>query len=195
MTKRACKSTTKAGKPCKAAPLKERDYCAAHDPDQPASTRFGAPEQARAAGHLGGRPRMPRPSDLARDLVEQHVTVILRPYFRALGYDVTVGPDGLQLVHEGGGAKLVHRGFRMGEGSFIEESDIDDLGAQMAAAERLLDRIYGKPRQAVEHTGAGGGPIETSSLDTSKLTTDELRALAGMLRRAQPDTDPQADAA
>lgn len=32
--------------------------------------------------------------------------------------------------------------------------------ARVAAANALLDRGYGKPRQAVEHSGEGGGPVE-----------------------------------
>lgn len=32
--------------------------------------------------------------------------------------------------------------------------------ARVAAATALLDRGYGRPRQALEHTGEGGGPLE-----------------------------------
>lgn len=31
--------------------------------------------------------------------------------------------------------------------------------ARVTAASALLDRGYGRPRQAIEHTGANGGPI------------------------------------
>lgn len=31
--------------------------------------------------------------------------------------------------------------------------------ARVSAATALLDRGYGRPRQAVEHTGEGGGPV------------------------------------
>lgn len=33
-------------------------------------------------------------------------------------------------------------------------------GARVAAAEALLSRGYGKPRQAVEHSGPDGGPLD-----------------------------------
>jgi hypothetical protein len=33
-------------------------------------------------------------------------------------------------------------------------------GARVSAATALLDRGWGKPRQAVEHTGEGGGAVE-----------------------------------
>lgn len=35
----------------------------------------------------------------------------------------------------------------------------DSDTARIAAARELLDRGYGKPRQAIEHTGNDGGPI------------------------------------
>lgn len=35
-------------------------------------------------------------------------------------------------------------------------------GARVSAATALLDRGYGKPRQALEHTGAEGGPLLVS---------------------------------
>ena len=42
----------------------------------------------------------------------------------------------------------------------MHTSDVEDLGAQITAAEHLLSRVYGKPRQQLEHAGAEGGPIE-----------------------------------
>ena len=34
----------------------------------------------------------------------------------------------------------------------------------IAAAEKLLDRVYGRPKQATEISGPAGGPIETREL-------------------------------
>lgn len=52
-------------------------------------------------------------------------------------------------------------------------------GARVSAATALLDRAYGKPRQAVEHTGKDGGPIQTEDISD----TDAARRVAFMLRR------------
>lgn len=41
----------------------------------------------------------------------------------------------------------------------IAQSSESD-SARVAASSALLDRAYGKPRQAHEHTGEGGGPVE-----------------------------------
>ncbi|KPH79333.1 hypothetical protein [Bosea vaviloviae] len=62
--------------------------------------------------------------------------------------------------------------------------------ARVSAANALLDRAYGKPRQSIEHMGEGGGPIQTQGvvLDPERLkamTDDELAALEKALGRLQ----------
>lgn len=99
----------------------------------------------------GGRPRIPKPTELARQLVERHAAAILRPHFKALG--LHLADDGTTTPLEQG-AIVVHQG---------EATLIEDLAAQISAAERLLDRVYGRPRQQLEHTGEGGGPVEISA--------------------------------
>lgn len=51
--------------------------------------------------------------------------------------------------------------------------------ARVAAANATLDRGYGKPSQSHEHTGAGGGPIQT--VDLTRLSEDELDRLETIL--------------
>jgi hypothetical protein len=129
-------------------------------------------------GPRPGRPRVPRSTDLQRELVERHAAAVVRPYFRALGLDID--PDGnvTQLAH---GAIVVGRDK---EGN-VQASTVEDLGAQIAAAEALLNRVHGKPRQALEHTGKAGGPIEVArSVDLRKLTNSELDQLEELLARA-----------
>jgi hypothetical protein len=59
-------------------------------------------------------------------------------------------------------------------------------GLQPAAAEKLLDRLEGKPRQAVEMSGKGGGPIQTQQVEqaAAKLTQEERLALLAIYRKA-----------
>ena len=144
MTPRRCTAPTKSGKPCGAYPLKDSDppRCLAHaDAETRRSVGFVSDNG------LGGRPKLPKPTELARQLVERHAAAVLRPHFKALGLlladdgTVTPLPNGAIHVHQG------------------EATKIEDLGAQIAAARELLDRVYGKPKQAVEHTGQDGGPI------------------------------------
>lgn len=159
MSTRRCTATTKAGQPCRASPLRGRNVCLAHsDADTRRSVQF------LGGGPGSGRPRNPRPSEVARDLIERNVLALQRPYWRTLGYDVRIGPDGPMLVElEDGGAKM----SATFEGD-VRVSDYDDLAAQMAAAEKLQDRVYGRPTQATEISGPDGGPLEMDSVDTSR---------------------------
>ena len=154
--KRVCAAKNKQGQPCKAAPLNGHETCIAH-----------ADEKTRTSADFGngprpGRPRNPRPSEIARRLIESHELALQRPYWRALGYDVRIGPDGLELLElEGGGAKIYGVSAKDG---VVYVSEHDDLEAMQRAAERLQDRVYGKPKQVTELTGAEGGPVLTSVL-------------------------------
>jgi hypothetical protein len=57
----------------------------------------------------------------------------------------------------------------------------------------IFDRIIGRPRQALEHVGKGGGPIEVkdaAGVDLRKLSNDELDQLERLLLRARPEPVP-----
>lgn len=60
-------------------------------------------------------------------------------------------------------------------------SDSEGGAARVAAANALLDRGYGKPKQSVEASGPDGGPIQTeATIDTSGLTREQLQAVASI---------------
>ena len=61
-----------------------------------------------------------------------------------------------------------------------------------AAIEYLIDRILGKPTQAMELSGPDGGDIPLPAHDLSRLTTDELLAMRGLLQKTATD-DPSSD--
>src|ERR1017187_5555786 len=68
MAKRQCQGTTKKDKRCRAAPLRDSDYCLAHaDEETRASTGFGGAD----AGALGGRPRRPREIELIQEVADE----------------------------------------------------------------------------------------------------------------------------
>jgi len=139
------------GEPCGAYPRAGKTTCMGHaDKAEQESAGFGGSQPG------AGRPPLPSPSQVARELIEENVAIILRPHFRALGYDVETGDQGVVLIPlEGGGAKL----YGESREGIVKASDHEDLGAQMAAADKLLDRIYGRPKQATELSGPGGGGI------------------------------------
>jgi hypothetical protein len=178
MTARRCQGNNKAGRPCGSPPLRGGDFCLAHDEVSRDSVRFGGPQPG------SGRPRVPRSTALQRELVERHAVAVVRPYVRALGLDIDEDGNVTQLAR---GAIVVGRDKEGG----VHASTIEDLGAQIAAAEALLNRVHGKPRQALEHTGADGGPIELdapdSGLDLRKLSNEQLELLQDLVTRATPD--------
>jgi hypothetical protein len=147
----ACKAMTKAGKPCKAPSLKEKEFCSAHDPDTPPSARFGSHAQAREAGLLGGRPRKPRVSEVLRERFEEEADeyyAVLREAREAME-PYTVG---------------------WGEDAHIEM--VPDHKVRLKAVEVAFDRSYGRPKQATELTGADGGPLLLSIADLASLAAD-----------------------
>ena len=147
--KRRCKGTNKAGGPCKAPPLADTDTCISHSPREvQESAGFGGSQPG--AGH----PRRPRPSEIAQQRVEAAIDQVLDPYFRALGI-VGWEDNGTPILDTSAGAMEVGRS---NTGSVFLTS-IADLGARIAAAEKLQDRVYGKPKQATELTGRDGGAI------------------------------------
>lgn len=63
--------------------------------------------------------------------------------------------------------------------------------ARASAANTLIERGYGKPKQELEHTGADGGPIQT--VDVSNMSNVErAQRLLAVLNR-QDDRDEQDD--
>lgn len=161
MAKRRCKGTTKAGKRCRAYALADSQFCRAHDPLRPAETRFGSAEQAAAAGALGGAAgRSPRVVDVMRERVEAHVDEVLAPYFAAL-------TEGMLTATFQGDV-------------FVSEHP--DLAGRVAAAEKLLDRVYGKPRQTIEHAG----PAEGSPIPVEFTLSERTREAIGDALRSRP---------
>ena len=177
-TKASCTSTTRAGRRCRAAPLKGRETCLAHaDEITRGKTRFGG----RQPG--SGRPRKLQAPDAMRALLDECAEVVLRPFFRTLGYDVQVRADGtlglVELQH--GGAKL----FGRTHDGRVVLSPYDDLKAMIAAAEKLLDRVYGRPKvQAEPYSPTGGVSRRDHGIDLKRLTDDELSTLEAICTRA-----------
>jgi hypothetical protein len=159
--KRRCRGTTRKGKPCRAAALKGKKHCRAHDPSLPDDARFGSPQQAAAAGRIGGpATRKPRVIERMRERVEEDIEKIIAPYFEAIEHAIVTA------THEGQ----------------VIPSEVADLGARIKAAEALLDRVYGKPRQVTELSGPDGGAVPITSLDDPEVA----RAAHEFLAKLKP---------
>jgi hypothetical protein len=173
---RRCTATNKHGQPCRAWALKEQRFCLAHNQEAREAVRFGG------AQPNAGRKPLPKPTDVARSLIEQNVLALQRPYWNALGYDVVIGANGPELAERVAGPAKIY-GVSAKDG-VVYVSEHDDLEAMQRAAERLQDRVYGKPKQQTEITGADGGPVEVAApLDAREraVKAATLLAAAGQL--------------
>lgn len=134
--KRACKGTTRAGKPCKAPPLHGGDFCMAH---ADAKTRESAGFIARNGKQ--GRPRKPTVIEAIREKVEAQADEVVA-----------------KLWHMANNAE---RAVVVGTGPQARVEIVPDHDLRLKALRELLDRSHGKPKQATEISGPDGGPIPT----------------------------------
>lgn len=123
--KRACKATTKAGSPCPSPPLTDEDFCLAHSPAETrASLGFSG-----EAGKLGGRPRKPSTLEMYRERFEAE---------HAEWWNVLAK------------AREAKRAIVVGTGPKARVEYVDDIPTQLAAFREVMDRVFGKPKQAVD---------------------------------------------
>jgi hypothetical protein len=142
MTRRRCTGQTKKGQPCKAAPLKDRDVCLAHaDEELRLSAGFGGVQQG------SGRPRVPRVTDVYADELHRRVGEHVE---ELIGRLVSIAMDAERTVV-------------VGTGPNARTEIAPDQVLQLAALRELNDRILGRPRQSLEHSGPDGGPIHVQS--------------------------------
>jgi hypothetical protein len=135
---------TKAGRACRGTPLTDKSYCIAH-----------APKEAKVARGFGGAQvgsgpkRAKRPHEVAQQVLEEYIDVVLAPRFKALGYSIVMdhesGRARLEAL-EDGGAKVLGES----KDGVVKGSRFKDLASQIAAAEKLLDRVYGRPKRSTE---------------------------------------------
>lgn len=151
-----CHGTNATGQPCKAWPLRDHNYCRAHDPQLPATRRFGSAEQASAAGKLGGRPRRPREIDLIQEVAEERKAE-LRAVFT----------DGL----------VANRSVVVGDGKYAHLESMPDHAHRLKVAAEMLDRLHGKPR------AAGDSVDQSVTVQVALVTDPQLRDAARVLRQ------------
>lgn len=159
MTARRCLGITKAGTPCKAAPLKVTDHCLAHSDAETRGSVGFTPE----AGKLGGRPAAPKAVDLIRERVETEIEE---------WYSVLIE------------ARDAQRAVVVGSGEHAEVEYVPDHTVRLAAFREAMDRAYGRPKQAQEVSGPDGAPL-VAGFDPKRLTADELRNVVSLVGRAR----------
>lgn len=201
-TKRHCHGTAADGGPCRATPLRPGTviegvgasgrYCRAHDPEIPGSTQLTSADRVRG----GEATRKTKPIEIERMVMERHAAAWMRPYWRALGYELDFDRDGEPGLTERpeGGAKLYATAVRDG---IVVMSEHEDLAAQISAAEKLRDRVYGRPTQmakfagSVEHRGAGQLDIAIEK-ELDQMRTRFFAEAAASQAEAEAELAPEA---
>lgn len=155
-----CPSMTSAGNPCphkcQVVDIKGRRYklktCLMHSSDA-IKDAVGVLNPPR--GKVG-RKKKQTVSQVLRQRVEAEVERYLQPLEDAL---------------------LAMRAVVVGNGGSAHIEMVEDLNTRIKAVETILDRIYGRPRQTVEHSGPEGDSISVT------VPNDEERkqALAAVL--------------
>lgn len=160
MSDRRCHAITKAGKACKAHPVSGSDFCLAHDETAREIARFGGLQPG------AGRPPAPRVVDVIRERIEEEMD------------------EWYQVLLD---ARDASKPVMVGHGEDAYVVDIPDHGVRLAAFREVMDRAYGKPKQATELSGPGGGPIAVGAVDLSRLSDDELRQVVELTDRCRVD--------
>lgn len=159
--------------------MKDSDYCHTHRADLDAAVRFGSPEQARAAAR-GVRRKAPTLQQLAMERVEAAAEHLLGPYFQSLGI-VGWTEDNEPIIDM---AKASMEVGRSNSGK-VKLTNIADLGARIAAAEKLMDRTLGRPTQRTEELSSGGGSLQEMSDEGLEEMVERSRELRSGLREAR----------
>ena len=71
----------------------------------------------------------------------------------------------------------------VGRGQSVE---VPHWAIRLEARKYLTDKRDGKARQAIEHSGPGGGPIQYEDFNLHKLTDSELAELRRLVESASP---------
>lgn len=117
-------------------------------------------------GPGSGRPPAPRVVDVVRERIEQDMDA---------WYQVLLD------------ARDATKPVMVGHGDDAYTEHVPDHGVRLAAFREVMDRAYGKPKQATELSGPGGGPIAVGAVDLTRLSDDELRQVVELTERCRVD--------
>lgn len=179
--KRVCRGTTKAGKACKASPLKDADHCAAH------AGLVGAPSKFTES--------------MATTIIE---SVANGNYTTVAAQAAGIHPTTLANWREKGEADL-EQGVESDFASFVERLTRAIAEAETVAVDAIrsafsddwraaMEFLKRKKRtdsgdwgsvEKLEHSGPEGGPIRAEvQHDLSRLSVEELEQYRELLAKA-----------
>lgn len=166
-----CTGIKQNGDTCSSYAVIGSEFCGSHMP-QEERDRLGIVRRPREAGPLP----ITGPQ-LAREVTETAIVKVLQPYFRALGLEI------LQIDEETGTPVVRDMGEDAGlmlhgesKDGYIHMSKYPDLAGRIQAAEKLFDRVYGRPRQTTVLEG-GVKPIQVQPVRTLERSQQMARLL------------------
>lgn len=134
----------------------DNGFCMAHQPDNVKDSRgFGGSQEG------SGRPRKPRLSELYAEVAEEMREKIREVLVEGLNAD---------------------RGVVVGNGPTAHVEQVPDIPTRLKTAAEIADRTDGKPRQAIEHSGPEGGPMEVVP-----VTRTDAESVGAVLARVLPE--------
>ena len=182
---KTCQGIRKNGEKCEAYALTYAKHCTAHL-TQEERERLGVIEPDRSSG---GRPKQKiNANQLMREVVEKAMHKVVKPHLDALGAEfVGFDEDGNVVVRDLGpdAGLMLYGESKDGD---INMTNFPDIGGRIQAAEKLLDRTYGKPRQTQVIEG-GVNPVQVQpvrSVDRAR----EVIGLVSQLGMVAPPTLP-----
>lgn len=179
-----CKGKTLKGAKCRSFAIPDNDgFCGMHGP-RAAEIKQKTADGTRIAATIR-RQKQPKPHELMRQVIESNPLLFMKPHLDALGIRIEFieDEDNPELVHpvaipSGDGAVL----YGVSKDGDVIISTHKDIEAQQKAAERLMDRVYGKPKQ----TNIVVGPHDDAAKDPELVPFDAERQneIANILREA-----------
>jgi hypothetical protein len=141
-------------------------------------------EQARAVR----RKNQLRPHELMRVVIESNPIAFMQPYLDALGVRIVFVPDenDPELLHPTAVADPTSNGttlFGVSKEGHVIVSKHKDIEAQQRAAERLFDRVYGKPKQTNVLAGSAVGNDDPNIVPFDDKRQIEIAAILEAARR------------
>jgi hypothetical protein len=148
-----CNGLTKAGRPCRSFAITEDGLCHLHSKSEAEQKLLL--DQARAVRQQAKL----KPHELMRVVIESNPIAFMQPYLDALGIRVIFLPDANDpnVLHPTAVADPASQGatlFGVSKEGEVVVSKHKDIEKQQVAAERLFDRVYGKPKQTNIIAGA-----------------------------------------
>jgi hypothetical protein len=151
--RKKCSALTKNGMKCKSFAYTDDGLCHMHSKSE--EERQLLLKQARAVRDQAKL----KPHELMRVVIESNPIAFMQPYLDALGIRVVFLPDvnDPQILHPTAVVDPNSNGttlFGVSKDGEVVVSKHKDIEKQQIAAERLFDRVYGKPKQTNIIAGA-----------------------------------------